>query len=238
MFSDLLKAVESNCPNGDMRLTLEQHRDLLDKVLPWLSIDSEPLIGAAKALFGESVFNSSKLGIEYTTSKPDQDGLIHVPISVGFIYIRPENGCHGVSLNLTALRCFTSRRKIHRPSVNIELEILNLEAKKIFESLYRDYRGQINRLLEQAQIQFFTSYCSGIVGKSKSNKLSVKFDEYLSDPDVDNDFSLSKSCPSGTSYSAAIRAFLALSVLYVACCAGLTGKSARILLEKNLMILA
>jgi hypothetical protein len=100
------------------------------------------------------------------------------------------------------------------------------------------YRGQITRLFEYGQIQFFTSYCSDVVGKSKSNRLSVKLDEYFSDPEVDNCFSLSKPCPSGTSHSTAIRAFLALSVLYIACRACLAGKSGRSLLEKNLVRVA
>ncbi|MCI5121545.1 MAG: hypothetical protein D3908_10215 [Candidatus Electrothrix sp. AUS4] len=59
----------------------------------------------------------------------------------------------------------------------------------------------------------------------------MKLDEYFTDPEVDNCFTLSKPCPSGTSYSAAIRAFFALSILYLACRAG---KNARSILEKNI----
>lgn len=46
--------------------------------------------------------------------------------------------------------------------------------------MYKDCRAQICRLLEQARIEFFTSYCSDIGGKSKRNKVSVKLDEYFS----------------------------------------------------------
>lgn len=234
MFSGLLEAVESHCRDTDMKLTPEQHKELLDELFPWLSIDSEPLIGATKALFGEGVFDTSELGFEYSILKPDQDGFIYVPISVGSMYVRPAKDCRNISLNLNVLRGFTSQSKIHKSSVDIELEIGDLETKQIFETLYKDYRGQINRILEYGQIQFFTSYCSDIVGKSKSSKLSVKLDEYFSDPDVDNCFTLSMPCPSGTSHSAAIRAFFALYVLYLACRAGLAGKSARSLFEKNI----
>lgn len=234
MFSGLLEAVESHCRDADMKLTPEQHKELLDEVLPWLSVVSEPLIGATKALFGEGVFDTSELGFEYSILKPDQDGLIYVPISVGCMYVRSAKDCRNISLNLNVLRGFTSLNQIHKSSVDIELEIWDLETKKIFETLYKDYRGQINRLLEHGQIEFFTSYCSDIVGKSKSRKSPVKLDEYFSDLEVDNCFTLSKPCPSGTSHSAAIRAFFALSVLYLACRAGLAGKSARSLLEKNI----
>lgn len=234
MFSGLLEAVESHCPDTDTKLTAEQHKELLDEVLPWLSVDAEPLLGAARAIFGEDIFESSEIGFEYMAPKPDQDGLIYMPIQVCSMYVRPAKDCRSVSLNFTVLRGFTSRRQVHRPSVEIELETWDLEAKDAFESLYKDYRGQITRLLEHGQIKFFTSYCSDIVGKSKSNKLSVKLDEYFTDPEVDNCFSLSKSCPSGTNHSTAIRGFLVLSVLYIACCAWLAGKSGRSLLEKNL----
>jgi hypothetical protein len=238
MFSGLLEAVESHCPNTDAALTSEQHKELLDEILPWLSVDAEPLLGAAQAIFGETAINSSEIGFEYIAPKPDQDGLIHVPIQVCSMYVRPTKDCRSVSLNFTVLRRFTSRGQIHRPSVEIELEIWDLAAKETFESLYKDYRGQMTRLLEHEQTQFFTSYRSDIVGRSKSNRLSVKLDEYFTDPEVDNCFSLTKSCPSGTSHSTAIRGFLALSVLYIACRACLAGKSGRSLLEKNLARMA
>ncbi len=234
MFSGLLEAVASHCPDTDTALTSEQHKELLDEILPWLSVDAEPLLGATQAIFGEAVFDSSEIGFEYMAPKPDQDGLIHVPIQVCSMYVRPTKDSRSVSLNFTVLRGFTSRGQIHQPSVELELEIWDLAAKEAFESLYKDYRGQITRLLEHEQTQFFTSYCSDIVGKSKSNRLSVKLDEYFTDSEVDNCFSLTKSCPSGTSHSKAIRGLLVLSVLYIACRASLAGKSGRLLLEKNL----
>lgn len=238
MFSGLLETVESHYLDTDTTLTLEQHKKLLDEILPWLSVDADPLLGTARAIFGEGVFDSSEIGFEYMTPKPDQDGFIHIPIQVCSMYVRPTKDCRNISLNLTVLRGFTSRRQIHKSSVEIGLEIWDLKAKEAFESLYKDYRGQITRLLDHGQTQFFTSYCSDIVGKSKSNKLSVKFDEYFADPEVDNCFSLNMSCPSGTSHSTAIRGFLALSVLYIACRACLAGKNGRSLLEKNLVKVA
>ena len=66
MFSDLLEAVESNYLDANMKLTPEQHKELLDEIRLWLSIDSEPLIGATKALFGEGIFDISALGFETT----------------------------------------------------------------------------------------------------------------------------------------------------------------------------
>ncbi|MCI5122572.1 MAG: hypothetical protein D3908_15560, partial [Candidatus Electrothrix sp. AUS4] len=132
MFSGLLEAVESHCRDADMKLTPEQHKELLDEILPWLSVDSEPLIGATKALFGEGIFDTSELGFEYSALKPNQDGLIDVPISVGSMYVRPTKGYRNISLNLNVLRGFTSRMQIHKSSVDIELKIWDLETKKIF----------------------------------------------------------------------------------------------------------
>lgn len=238
MFSSLLEEVQSRCPNTDTALTPEQHKQLLDDIFPLLSIDAEPLLGAAQAIFGEAIFDSSEIGFKYWAPKSDQDGLIHVPVEVCSMCVCPTKDCRSISLNLTVLRGFTSRSRTHQPSVELELEIRDLAAKEAFESIYKDYRGQITRLLEHEQTQFFTSYCSDIVGKSRSNRLSVKLDEYFSDPEVDNSFSLTKSCPSGTSHSTAIRGLLVLSVLYIACRASLAGKSSRSSFERNLVRIA
>ncbi|MCY1389460.1 hypothetical protein D3C76_550640 [compost metagenome] len=234
MFSTLLDAVDSHCPESQMKVTPEQHKALIDDALPWLSIEAELLLGATKALLGDGIFDTSEIGFEYSTVKLDENGAMDLPISFGNMYVRPERKNRALSLDLTILRSYTSRLGLHPASVEIELDIRNRNAKMIFESMYKDYRAQICRLLEQAQITFFTSYCSDIVGKAKSNKVAVKLDEYFSDPEVDNCFTLSKSCPRDTKHSAAIRAFLALSTLFVACRASLNGKAWRPALEKNL----
>lgn len=235
MFSTLLDAVDSQFPESLTKLTHEQLNELLDEVLPWLHIESESLIGAAKALFGEKIFDSSEIGFEYLSTKQDQDGYIGLPISIGSIYIRPDKNDQTISLNLTMLRGFTSRLQYCPSSAEIELEICDSETKSAFEYLYKNYRAQLIKLLEQAQISFFTSYCSDIVGNSKSNKVSVKLDEYFSDQEVDNWFTLSKSCSRSTPYSAGIKAFLVLSILYIYCRSSLAGKNGASVFERNLL---
>lgn len=235
MFSTLLDVVDSHCPESRMKVTPEQHKALIDDVLPWLSIEGEPLLGAAKALLGEGIFNASEIGFEYSTVRFDEDGTMDLPISIGNMYTRSERKDHSLSLDLTVLRGYTSRLGVHPASVEMELNICDLNAKAVFESMYKDYRAQICRLLEQAQITFFTSYCSDIVGKANRNKVSVRLDEYFSDPEVDNCFTLSKTCPRNTAHSAAIRAFLALSTLFIACRASLNRKTWRPAFEKNLL---
>lgn len=235
MFSALLEAVDSHCSESRMKVTPEQHKALIDDVLPWLSIEAEPLLGAAKALLGDGIFDTAEIGFEYSTVRLDENGTMDLPISFGSMYVRSERKNHALSLDLTVLRSYTSRLELRPASVEIELDICDLTAKMVFESMYKDYRAQICRLLEQAQITFFTSYCSDIVGKAKRNKVSVKLDEYFSDPQVDNCFTLSKSCPRDTDHSSAIRAFLALSTLFVACRSALNGKTWRPALEKNLL---
>ncbi len=148
MFRTLLGAVESRCPESRMRVTPEQHKTIIDEVLPLLSIESDPLVGAAKALLGESIFETSEIGFEYNSIKPDQNGSMDLPISIGSMYVRPEKDNRALSLNLTVLRGFTSRISVHPPSIDIELEVWDANAKEVFESLYKDYRAQVIRLLE------------------------------------------------------------------------------------------
>ena len=150
------------------------------------------------------------------------------------MYIRPTKEQRDISLNISVARGYRTQRQVFEPAVDIELEIQDLTAKEVFEVLYKDHRAQISRILEQGQIKFFTSYCSDIVGKSKSNKVSTKLDEYFTDTEADCSFSLSLRCSDGTSYADAIRGFLALSLLYIACRASLAGKGGRTMFERNL----
>lgn len=235
MFSVLLDTVDSHCPESRMKVSLEQHNALIEDVLPLLSIESAPLFGAAKAMLGEKIFDSSEIGLEYASMKPDNAGMMDLPISLGSMYVRSERKNRALSLDLTVLRSYTSRLGLNPASIEVEMDICDPNAKAIFEAIYKDYRAQVCRLLEQAQIVFFTSYCSDIVGKTKSNKLSVKLDEYFSDPKADECFTLTKSCPRGTEHFAAIRAFLALSTLYLACRTALARKVWRPTFEKNLL---
>lgn len=234
MFSGLLEAVQSHFPGTSVRLTPEQHKIMLDHVFSWLSSDAEHLVGAARAVFGDGVFENSKIGFEYAVTKPDQDGLLNPPIKLAEMYVRPEKDQHNVSLSISVARGHTTPQQIFQPAIYLELEIQTSEAKVIFETLYKDYRAQIARLLDQGQIKFFTFYCSDIVGKSKSNKIRAKLDEYFTDPQADNWFTLSLRCPPETPHADGIRGFLALSVLYVACRSGLAGKGNRAAFEKNL----
>jgi hypothetical protein len=234
MFSGLFEAVETHLPGPIVRLAPEQHKDMLDQVLSWLSSDAEPLLGAAQAILGDDIYKSSKIGFEYFVTKPDQESSLGLPIRFAEMYIRPTQERRDISLNIGVARGHRTQRQVFEPEVDIELEIQELAAKEVFKVLYKDYHAQIGRLLEQGQIKFFTSYCSDIVGKSKSNKVSAKLDEYFTDTKADCSFSLSLRCSADTSCADAIRGFLALSLLYIACRASLAGKGGRTMFEKNL----
>lgn len=234
MFSTLLNAVDKHCPETRMKVTPEQHKALIDEILPWLSIEAEPLFGATKAFLGEDIFETSEIGFEYSSVKLDGDGTMDIPIAIGSMCVSTERKNRALSLDISVLRGYTSRFKIHPATVEIELNICDHGAKRVFETIYKDYRAQVCRLLEHAQIEFFTSYCSDIVGKTKSKKLSAQLDEYFSDPEVDNCFTLNRPFSRDVGHSPPIRAFFALSVLYLACRAALGGKSWRPMLEKNL----
>jgi len=236
MFSALLEAVESLCPEDlATRVSPDEYQVLVDAALAWLSEDSKPLLGAAQAILGDGIFEPSEVGFEYASVKPNASGTVDVPVNLACMFARPDGVNRALSLNLTVLRGYKKHPRLQQASVEIELDFNDLSTKTAFESIYRDYKAQICRLLDQAQLAFFTSYCSGIVGKTKSAKVSAKLDEYFSDPEADCSFTLSKSCPRGTSHSAGIRAFLILCVLYVACRNQVNGKAWRTGFEKGLV---
>jgi hypothetical protein len=234
MFSSVIKAVESHCRGSENRLTLKQHTEFIDELTLLLYAESEVLVGATKAFLGEAVFESSEQGFEYVTPNLGKDGLMCLPVSVGSMYVRSSKGGREISLNLAVYRSFSGQNQEYQPSVDIELAIENLGAKKAFEFLYKNYHGQISRFLEQEQIHFVTSGCSVKTTKSTSKKLSTKLDEFFSDPESDDYFALSKPFSSEAGYSIAIRSFLTLSILYVACSAGVAGKRVQSLFEKNI----
>lgn len=234
MFTIVLDEVDSHCPELRMNVTPEQHKALIDAIFPILSVESDPLFGAAKATLGDKVFDSSQTSFQYSVTQLDNNGTMDLPVAIGSMYVHSDKNDRSLSLNLTVLRGYSSRIGIHPASVEIELHISDPDVKIAFEGIYKDYRAQVCRLLEQADIEFFTSYCSEIVGKSKSKKLSAKLDEYFSDQEVDNCFTLVKSCPRGTEYSTGIRAFLALTIVYTACRGALASKAWRSSFEKNL----
>jgi hypothetical protein len=232
----LLEAVESLCPEDlATRVSLEQYQALVDAALAWLSEDSKPLLGAAQAVFGDGILESSELGFEYTSVKPNASGTVEVPVNVACMFARPGGVNRALSLEISVLRGYKKHPRLQQASVEIELDFNGVSTKVAFESIYRDYKAQISRLLDQAQLAFFTSYCSDIVGKTKSGKVSAKLDEYFSDPEADCSFTLGKSCLDGASHSAGIRAFLILCVLFVACRNHANGKAWRAVFEKALI---
>lgn len=222
MFSVLLDTIDSICPESGM-LSPEQHKILIDETLPSLMIDSNPILGAAKAIFGEAYFNTSTIGFEHSHIKEKEENYIGV--AFGGMYIRAAQNKRALSLELNLLRVYQSRATKNPSYVAIDLEFGGLPEKQAFEAIYRDFRAKTIQLLEYGQIEFSTCYCSDIVGKTTSRRIAEKLDEYFSDPEVNNAFTLTKLCPRGISNSTVIRSFLALSVLYTACRAATSGKS-------------
>lgn len=233
MFSLLLDSVDSHCPVGLSKVGDDQHKALLNDTLPLLSFDSNPLLGASKALFGEILFDNSAIDFEYSNMRKDEAGLMDLPIAFGCMYIRPGKPNRELSLEMSINRSFNTPARHYPSSVALNLEINSLQGKQALETLYSDYRASTIRLLEYGQIEFEASFCSDIVGKTKSKKTAAKLNEYFSDPEVDNCFTLTRQCPRGTSHSSAMRSFLALSLLYSACRSSLAGRSGAIVFERN-----
>lgn len=217
-----------------LEMTREQHREILDQVLPQLGYDANLLLGMAKVLFGETAFDRFEKGFTYRTVSASKSDTIQLPISIGSWSIQPSKEDESIALRFDALRSYKERIWTRPVSVEMGLEIQSPYARMVFEPLYQDYRAYIIRLIENAKLEFFTPYCPNIAEKTKARKISVKLDEYFADPNAGESIHLLFSCFKDTENSATIRAFLVLSLLYLACCSAQNNKSWRHAFEKNL----
>ncbi|HEY8098585.1 MAG TPA: hypothetical protein VIE65_21170, partial [Methylobacter sp.] len=158
-----------------------------------------------------------EIGLEYHHSKPNEDGLMSVPVDIGCLYIRKTREDRAISIKIDILRCNIEKHRHEPASINVEFEVCGNNEKAIFEEIYNNYRRPIQRLLDENQIEFFTSYCSDIIGTYKGKSPSKKIEEYFSDPNVDNCFSLSKNFIKGVDSAEIIKIFLLFSALYHSC---------------------
>lgn len=217
MFEALLEEVFKKAGDLYAKITADEHQELIKEFLPWLSLESEALLGASRAVLGTNIFEESEIGLEYSHLKPDEKGLMSLPIDIGCMYIRRNRGDRTISINNSIYRRNVARHRHEPASINVEFYICGDKEKKAFEELYKNYRRPIEKLLEDNQVEFFTSYCSDIIGKYKGRSPSKKLDEYLSDPNGDNCFSLSKNFIKVADSTEIIRVFLLFSALYHSC---------------------
>jgi len=215
MFEQLLQEIYEKAGELNLKTTQAEYKELIDEFLPWLSIECEPLIGASQAILGEQIFKDFEIGLEYYSLPSKEDGLMPIPIDIGHLYVRRKREDQNISINCSIYRCNISH---YLPaSIKIELDICGYNGRKAFEELYKNYRRPIQKCLEQEKIEFFTSYCSDIVGKYKGNSPSKKLDEYFSDPDAYESFSLSKNFIGKAEASQIIRVFILFSALFHSC---------------------
>jgi len=217
MFEALLDEAFKKAGDPYLKMTPEEHKELVDEFAPWLSIEFEPLIGASQAVLGKEIFKDFQIGLEYSQSRPDKDGLISIPIDISCVYFRRKREDRCISINCKIYRCNAFRGRIDPASIGVELDICGDEEKAAFEEFYKNYKHPIQKLLEEEKIEFFTSYYSDIIGKYKGKSASKKLDEYFTDPNVDNCFSLSKNFIGKVDASEIIRAFILLSALFHSC---------------------
>ncbi|AFL73663.1 hypothetical protein [Thiocystis violascens] len=224
MFESLLDEVTEKAGDPYAKLTAAQHEEIINEFLPWLSLDCEPLLGASKAVLGNDIFKDSEIGLEYIHLKPDESGLVSIPVCIGCTYIRRSREDRGISVNINIFSCNVTRHRNDPASIYVDLDICGVEEKRAFEEMYKNYKRPIQRLLDANQIEFETSYCSDIVGRYKGNIPSRKLDEYFSDPDVDDCFSLGKNFIRSAEAADIIRVFLLLCALYHSCCGRLASR--------------
>lgn len=217
MFEALLEEVSAKVGNLHVKVTKAEHNELVKEFLPWLSMECEPLLGASRAVLGADLFEGSEIGLEYKHLAPDDEELMSLPVDIGCMYIRKRRDDRGLSVNVNIFRCNFVKHRREPASINVELDICGLAEKKAFEELYGNYRRPMQRLLDANRAEFSTSYCSDTIGKYKGNSPSKKIDEYLSDTEVDNCFSLSKNFVGSADSAGIIRVFLLFSAIYHSC---------------------
>lgn len=141
MFSGLFDVVETHFSGTAVRISTAQHKEIIDQIVSCLSIEAEPLLGAARAILGDDIYKSSKIGFEYAVTKPDQDGLLDLPIQFAEMYVRPTKERRDISLNISVARGYRTNRQVLEPAVDIELEIQGLATKEAFDA----YSGERDR---------------------------------------------------------------------------------------------
>ncbi|RZG04786.1 hypothetical protein EXT48_10550 [Pseudoalteromonas sp. CO348] len=217
MFEALLEDVFKKAGSLKLHLTPEEHNELVGDLVSWLSVEAEPLIGVSQAVLGKDIFKGFDVGFEYSRTPAKEEGLVSVPVNLCTMYIRKEREDRTISLNCDIDRFNMTRNNIDFASVCIELDICGAEGKRVFEELYKNYKRPIVRLLENEKVEFSTSYCSDIVGSYKGKSTQKKLDEYFSDPDVDNCFTLSKNFVEKAGAAELFRVFLLLTALFSSC---------------------
>lgn len=217
MFEALLSSVYEKAGDPHQKFTVAEHKELVEDFLSFLSIECEPLIGAAKAVFGETVFKGSEIGMEYGSTRPDKDGLVYFGAALGTLYIRRTREDHSISLNVDLLCCNIERHS-HKPaSIFLQLDVDNANGKEALKALIRNYRRPIERLLEKNSIEFETYYRSDIVGKYKGKSAILKIDEYFSDPEPCESLSLIRNFIGSVDSKSIMQTFLFFSAIYHSC---------------------
>lgn len=217
MFEALLNEVFDKAGDPYLKMTPEKHVELTAQLASWLSIECEPLIGASQAVLGKGIFKDFQIGLEYNQRRPDENGLVSIPLEIIYFYIRRKREDHYISINCKINRCNISRKQVFPASVAIELEICGRDERVAFEEFYKNYKLPIQKLLQSEKIEFCTSYCSDIIGIYRGNSASKKLDEYFTDPDGDDSFNLNKNFSGKADASEIIRVFIVLSALFHSC---------------------
>lgn len=234
MFNTIIGVLTAEIENHSSPLKREQHQALLEHLFALLESDADYLLGAAEVLFSRQLQQKSHVDYEYRHTPTEDKSHIDMPIIVGTMVICPDKDDRSACLNLNICRPYKNQRGAVPAEVEIELETNDLASKLFFRRLLSDYRAEVSRLLKLANLRFFTSYCSSIVGNSKSKEPAVLLEEFFSDPNAGMHFSLAFSAKESTSAAAVFRAFLTLALLYSAYRAVLDKRSWRAAFELNL----
>ncbi len=221
MFEDILNYFSKNVSERDLKITNKHYQKLKDDFLPILGKEARPLIGASEAIFGKKIFSTSDFGMLSPRLKEDQNGLVSMPISLGHLYIKTERDTEidsSLSIDISLFTFnLTPRNKIKPASIYLEFNICGDKEGKAFQELFKNYRRPMQQLIESNKIEFFSSYYSEIVGKYKGNNTMLKIEEYYSDPNIDNIFSLNRNFVGTVEASEIINVFLIFSALYDSC---------------------
>lgn len=223
MFEALLSSLYEKAGDHHQKFTVAEHKELVDDFLPFLSIECEPLIGAAKAVFGETIFKDSEIGLEYGSTRPDKDGLVYAGIALGTLYIRRKREDRSISLNVDLLCCNPDRHTPKPASIFLQIEfddpngVDGPSGKEALQTLVKNYRRPLERLLEKNSIEFETSYCSGIVGKYKGKSALLKLDEYFSDPEACESVSFTRNFIGSVDARSIMQTFLLFSAIHHSC---------------------
>lgn len=209
-------------------------KDNLDKIVIGILNEMDSpinfLLSMVKNLYGKNIFDTSKIEKLYTPNlfpticeiriRPENDYYI----KLGKPVPKPDNpngyDATGLEISFNVLRGFSIPNKTVFPCLYIHFSIWGAEEREAFGKFLKNYYRIIELLLNELNVDFFTSCVFERLDKLKTKNSFKRLSTYYqANDDEENTFSFERIFTYGESYDDIIKLFLVFAALYDSCLA-------------------